>query len=85
MPCDQVITVSADFAQADAELVNEIIRDLGLQFRVTFREGTLVATSVEDLATVKRTYAERIIRKVAARKGWALKQGTERKWALSRR
>ena len=85
MPCDQVITVSADFSQADAELVNEIIADLGLQFRVSFREGTLVARSVEDLTAVKRTYAERIVKKIAARKGWALKQTTERKWALQRR
>ena len=85
MPCDQIITVSADFSQADAELVNEIIADLGLQFRVAFRDGTLVATVVEDLATVKRTYAERIIKKVAARKGWALKQTETRKWALQRR
>ena len=85
MPCDQIITVSADFAQADAELVNEIIADLGLYYGVAFVNGTLVARSAVDLATVKRTYAERIVKRVAARKGWALTQTTDRKWALQRR
>ena len=84
MPCDQIITILSDFSKADLTLVAEAIQELGLSGRVRFENGKLESTSAEDIASVKTSYVIKVIRKVAARKGWSLKQDGK-KWAMSRR
>ena len=86
MPCDQQILITADFTQADPALMAETITALAAQgIYATYQDGKIQAVEETTIAAVKTAYAERVIKRVAARKGWAIKQQGAKKLALSRR
>lgn len=72
MPCYQDRTIYTNLDLVDQETLKEVLTELGLSW--TTRQGQVAVADLNEQTTkqIKRTYAEKVVRKVAKKKGWNL-------------
>lgn len=72
MPCYEEREILLDLNLADQETLKEALKELG--WSSLYRNGKIVASGDESaeeiIATVKKKYAEKLVQKIAKRKGW---------------
>ena len=85
MPCDEYREISVSLPNLDEEIVKEVIAEL--KIAAIYKNGELKLfgqATVEDATRIKVAYSHKVVKKLAKKRGWNVKQTSETEYELER-